>query len=34
MGIDNTLLKKLEGIEISTQTEWECPETGEEDKNE
>jgi hypothetical protein len=34
MGIDNTLLKKLEGSEISTQTEWECPETDEEDKNE
>jgi hypothetical protein len=34
MGIDNTLLKKLEGSEIGTQTEWECPETEEEDKNE
>ena len=34
MGIDNTLLKKLEGSEISTQTEWKCPETDEEDINE
>ena len=34
MGIDNTLLRKLEGSKISTQTEWVCPETDEEDKNE
>ena len=34
MGIDKTLLRKLEGSEISTQAEWVCPETDEEDKNE
>ena len=30
----NAIIAGLEDNEISTQTEWECPETDEEDKNE
>jgi len=34
MGIDNTLLKKLDDSEIGMQADWECPKTDEENKSE